>query len=80
MTAKSNKIELSEEFMVMWREGQTLWDVISPSYGDKNEKDKFQKQPSEVFFKKGALKVGLYDEIFLSQVVKFFFRQFPFNI
>ena len=26
------------------------------------------------------LKAGLYDEIFLSQVVKFFFWQFPFNI
>ena len=26
------------------------------------------------------LKAGLYDEIFLSRVVKFFFRQFPFNI
>ena len=26
------------------------------------------------------LTAGLYDEIFLSQVVKFFFRQFPFNI
>ena len=27
-----------------------------------------------------CLKAGLYDEIFLSQVVKSFFRQFPFNI
>ena len=27
-----------------------------------------------------SLKAGLYDEIFLSQVVKFFIRQFPFNI
>ena len=26
------------------------------------------------------LKVGLYYEIFISQVVKFFFRQFSFNI
>ena len=40
MSVKSNKIELSEEFMVMWREEQTLWDVMSPSYRDKNEKDK----------------------------------------
>ena len=30
--------------------------------------------------RKGVLKAGLYDEIFLSQVVKFFFPQFPFNI
>ena len=29
MSAKPNKIELSEEFMVMWREKQTLWDVMS---------------------------------------------------
>ena len=29
MSAKSNKIELSEEFMAMWREEQTLWDVMS---------------------------------------------------
>ena len=27
MSAKLNKIELSEEFMAMWREEQTLWDV-----------------------------------------------------
>ena len=40
MLAKSNKIELSEEFMVMWREEQTLWDVMAPSYRDKNEKGK----------------------------------------
>ena len=25
MSTKSNKIELSEEFMAMWREEQTLW-------------------------------------------------------
>ena len=40
MLAKSNKIELSEEFTVMWREEQTLWIVMSPSYWDKNEKHK----------------------------------------
>ena len=39
MSAKSNKIELSKEFMVMRREGHTLWDVMSPLYRDKNEKD-----------------------------------------
>ena len=32
MLAKSNKIELSEEFIVMWREEQTLLDVMSPSH------------------------------------------------
>ena len=56
MSTKSNKIELSGEFMVMWREEQTLWDVMFPSYRDKNEKVKFQKQPLEVFFKKGVLR------------------------
>ena len=30
--AKSNKIELSEEFMAMWREEETLWNVLSPLY------------------------------------------------
>ena len=40
---KLNKIELSEEFMAMWREQQTLWDAMSPSYQDKNEKDKSLK-------------------------------------
>ena len=30
MSAKSNKIELSEDFMVMWREEQTFLDVMSP--------------------------------------------------
>ena len=30
MSAKSNKIELSEVFMVMWREEQTVWDVMFP--------------------------------------------------
>ena len=40
MSVKSNKIELSKEFMVMWREEQTLWDLMSTLHGDKNEKDK----------------------------------------
>ena len=42
MWAKSNKTEVSEEFMAMWREEQTLWDVMFPlyPYPDKNEKDK----------------------------------------
>ena len=37
MSAKSNKIELSEEFMAMLREEQTLWDFMFPLYPDKNE-------------------------------------------
>ena len=32
MSAESNKIELSEEFVAMWREEQTLWDVMFPMY------------------------------------------------
>ena len=32
MLANSNKIELSKEFIVMWREEQGLLDVISPLY------------------------------------------------
>ena len=44
MSAKSNKIKLSEEFIAMWREEQTLWDVMSPLYRDKNEKDKSLKK------------------------------------
>ena len=40
MSAKSNKIELSEDFMAMWREEHTLWDVMFPLYPEKNEKDK----------------------------------------
>ena len=38
MSAKSNKIELSEEFMAMWRDKQIFWDVISLLCWDKNEK------------------------------------------
>ena len=38
MSAKSSKIELSEEFMAMLREEQTLWDVMSPLYRNKTEK------------------------------------------
>ena len=49
MLAKSNKIELSEEFMAMWREEKTLWDVMFPSYPDKNEKDKGLKRMSDKF-------------------------------
>ena len=44
MSAKSNKIKLSEELIAMWREKQTLWDVMSPLYRDKNEKDKSLKK------------------------------------
>ena len=44
MSAKSNKIELNEALMAMWKEEQTLWDVMSPLYRDKNEKDKTEKE------------------------------------
>ena len=43
MSTKLNKIELSEEFMAMWREEQTLWDVMFPLYPGKNgKKQKFE--------------------------------------
>ena len=42
MSAKSNKIELSEEFMAMWREEQNFWDVMFPLYSDEN-RQKFEK-------------------------------------
>ena len=40
MSTKSNKIELIEEFMAMWREEQTLWDVMFPFYPEKIKKTK----------------------------------------
>ena len=49
MSAKSNEIELSEEFMAMWREEQTLWDFTFPLYPDENEKDKSLKRMSDKF-------------------------------
>ena len=49
ISAKSNKIELSEEFMAMWRKEQTLWDAMFPLYPDKNEKDKSLKRISDKF-------------------------------
>ena len=49
MSAKSKKIELSEEFMAMWREEQTHWDVMFPLYPDKNEKGKSLKRMSDKF-------------------------------
>ena len=32
ISAKSKKIELNEEFIAMWREEQSLWDVMSPLF------------------------------------------------
>ena len=37
MSAELNKIELSEEFAAMWREEQTLWDVIFQLYQKKKK-------------------------------------------
>ena len=45
----SNKTELSEEFIAIWREEQTLWNVMFPLYPDKNEKDKSLKRMSDKF-------------------------------
>ena len=44
ISAKLNKIELSEEFMALWREEQTLWYAMFPLYPDKNEKEKVCKE------------------------------------
>ena len=49
MSAKSKKNELNEEFTAMWREEQSLWDVMSPLYWDRNEKDKSLKRMSDKF-------------------------------
>ena len=49
MLAKSNKVELSEEFMAMWREEQTLWNVMFPLYPEKNQKDNSLKRMSDKF-------------------------------
>ena len=49
MSAKSNEIELNEDFMAMWREEQTLWSVMSSLYRDKNEEDKNLKRMSDKF-------------------------------
>ena len=46
---KSNKIELSEEFVAMWREEQTHWYVMFPLHPDKNEKGKSLKRMSDAF-------------------------------
>ena len=44
MLEKSNKIEISEDFMAMWRDEQTLWDVISPLKSrQKLKRQKFEK-------------------------------------
>ena len=58
MSAKLNKIELSEELMVMWRERTgPLRKNMSPLYRDKNEKDKsFRSSHRQVFCKIGVLR------------------------
>ena len=49
MSAKSKKFEFKDEFIAMWREEQSLWDVMSPLYRDKNEEDKSLKRMSNEF-------------------------------
>ena len=68
MSAKSNKIELREEFMVMWREEQTLWDDMSPSHRDKSEKDKsFRSSHRRCSLKKVLLEICKFTEKLLFQ-------------
>ena len=38
MLAKSKNTELSEEFIVMWRKEQSLWDVMSSLFRERSEK------------------------------------------
>ena len=49
ISAKSNKTELSEDFMAMWREEHTIWHVMFPLYPDKNEKEKSLTWMSDKF-------------------------------
>ena len=49
LSSKLNKIELSEEFMAMWREEETLFDLMPPLYQDKDEKYKSLKRMSDFF-------------------------------
>ena len=48
MSAKLNKIELSEKFMAMWREEQTLWDVMFTLYLTKMKKTKVCKNVRQI--------------------------------
>ena len=49
MSAKLNKIRLSEEFIAMLREERSLWDVMFLLHRDRNEKDKSLKRISDKF-------------------------------
>ena len=49
MWTKLKKIELSEEFIAMRREKQSLWDAMSPLYRHKNKKDKSLERMSDKF-------------------------------
>ena len=40
MAAKTQRIELTEDFINLWKEEKSLWDVISPLYRDRDAKHK----------------------------------------
>ena len=40
MTSKVKRQELTEEFIEIWREERSLWDVKATIYGDRNAKAK----------------------------------------
>ena len=42
MLGKSKKVELNEDFVAIWREEQSLCDIMSSLHGGKYEKDKNQ--------------------------------------
>ena len=55
MSAKSKK---KLKIIAIWREEQSLWDVMSPSYWDKNEKDKsFRSSHRRCSLKKVLLEI-----------------------
>ena len=49
MSTKLNIVELSKESMAMWKEEQTLWDVMFAMYPDKNGKHQSLKRMSNKF-------------------------------
>ena len=49
LKCRQNRVELNEDFIAMWREEQSLLDVIYPLYRARNEEDKSLKRISDKF-------------------------------
>ena len=43
ISKKSKKDKLNEEFIATWRDKQSLWDVMSSLYQERNEEEKDKK-------------------------------------